>query len=317
MLTRAYQITTEEAFLKSAALALEPFKRDIFDGGVSTPVGEDGLFFQDDAIYPATYVFTGCVFALLGLYDYVTLVDDADIRQLIERCLKTLHSLFDEFDAGFWTRRDLDTRQLAAPEHLLLQARLLATLAKVSGCEHCGMLASRWEGYQKRTVSRLRFRVSTRFRQMSQKIGNSWQRTFFPKEKRAGQQVRVAVTVFGFPSMGGTRAVLAGVAQAMSGIWQIEYLTQAVYPHTEPFVIHKFGTKPMAPWQFPAVWLYVLAGARKLLSLLHHQAGYSIIMPQDGVYSAAFSAIAGRLAGVRVVCIDHGSLTLLDSRAFR
>jgi len=73
----------------------------------------------------------------------------------------------------------------------------------------------------------------------------------------------------------------------------------------------------MHPWQFPAVWLYFLAGFRKLISLMRHGANYDIILPQDGVFTGAFAALFAKLAGIRVVCIDHGNLTLLKSRTYR
>src|SRR5215472_7345709 len=40
-------------------------------------------------------------------------------------------------------------------------------------------------------------------------------------------------------------------------------------------------------------------------------------MPQDGVFTAAFAAIAGKLAGVRVVSMDHSTLTWARNRLYR
>jgi glycosyltransferase involved in cell wall biosynthesis len=44
---------------------------------------------------------------------------------------------------------------------------------------------------------------------------------------------------------------------------------------------------------------------------------YQLILPQDGVATGAFAALAGWLTGVRTVCMDHGSITLLNNPAFR
>ena len=62
-----------------------------------------------------------------------------------------------------------------------------------------------------------------------------------------------------------------------------------------------FGRAWMKPWYFPQVWFYMLAGACKLLSLMHQGASYGLIIPQDGVFSGALAAFIGRLTGVRVV----------------
>jgi glycosyltransferase involved in cell wall biosynthesis len=315
ILVRAYQLTGDGAWLDGARRVVRSFEEDIFDGGVCAPVGSDGIFFEEVTVYPAAHSLTGCLSALLALYEYVAVANDVHIAQLIDRGLNTLHGLLCEFDSGFWTRSDLLHRRLSSEAELLLQAQLLADLANCSQCEHCSALASRWRRYPHRLLGRLRFLVTSNFTQASHAFWCRWQRKLFPR--KASELVRVCVPVFGFPVMGGTRAVLTGIAKIMSDIWDFEYLTQDVGPHEDELVIHKFGTKRMAPWQFPAVWLYVLAGFCKLVSLLRRNAGYTLILPQDGVYSATFAALAARLAGIRVVCIDHGNLTLLDSLAFR
>jgi len=316
-LVRAYHLTAEEAFLQGAALALEPLRRDIFEGGVSAPLGESGIFFQDEAAYPATHVFTGCAFALLGLYEYLAVVEDPDAAQLVERCWQALRSTLSEFDTGFWTRPALSSRQLATPAQLLLQAKLLALLAGYSGWQDIADRARRWAMYPRRPLSRLRSWLSRRWAGFSGVLASKRQRKSPSSPDADARTTRVAVSVYGFPSLGGTRAVLAGLAQVTSDIWHIEYITQEVIPHTEPFIIHKFGTRHMEPWQFPAVWFYVLTGWYKTRALLRRGAGYTVILPQDGVYSAFFSALAARVAGVRVVCIDHGNLTLLYNRPYR
>jgi glycosyltransferase involved in cell wall biosynthesis len=73
----------------------------------------------------------------------------------------------------------------------------------------------------------------------------------------------------------------------------------------------------MAPTQFPSVWRYVFTGWRKLITLMRKGANYQVILPQDGVYTATFAALTAKLAGVRVVCIDHGQLTLLKNARYR
>src|SRR5579875_3356388 len=80
--------------------------------------------------------------------------------------------------------------------------------------------------------------------------------------------LRVCVVLPAFPVAGGMRSVLARIALVTSDSWQIEYLPQYVGPNSEGLTIHRFGTRRMAPWQFPAIWLYCFAGFCKLMSLL-------------------------------------------------
>jgi glycosyltransferase involved in cell wall biosynthesis len=142
-------------------------------------------------------------------------------------------------------------------------------------------------------------------------------RTALFRTRQALPVARVCIALPAFPVTGGIRTVLAGVAQATADIWQIEYMAHSLGPNPDKLVIHRFGTKYMASWQFPSVWLYVITGFRKLISLMHDGADYDVILPQDGIYTAAFAALAAKLTGVRVICIDHGSLTFLKNRAYR
>jgi glycosyltransferase involved in cell wall biosynthesis len=113
------------------------------------------------------------------------------------------------------------------------------------------------------------------------------------------------------------RSVLAGVAQVMGDQWKMVYLTHHKGQRAEGLEIETFGRRVASPWYFPFVWLYCLAGGSKLFALLRRGPGYDLILPQDGVHSAAFAALVGKMAGVRVVCMDHGNVTLLDNPTFR
>lgn len=316
VLLRGYQITQEESLLAAARGIVRTFERDVFDGGVSTPIGEDGIFFQQIAVYPASHQLCGFLFAMLGLYDYLSFTGDGLVERLIQRALVSIHHLLEEFDLGYWTRTDLLSGNLSSSAELMLQITLLKALAGQSGCTHCFRLASRWQKYRKNSGARLRSLVERKLHSSSRAVFAWGRARFFPEAPQQGT-LRVCVPVYGFPVMGGTRAVLANMAEVMRGRWDIEYLTQRVEPHGEDLVVHAFGTKCMAPWQFPAVWFYAVAGGCKLLALLRHTQGYHLIMPQDGVFTAAFAAIAAKIAGVRVVCIDHGNLTLLENQAYR
>lgn len=316
VLLRAYQLTHEEAFFEVARRVVRIFERDILDGGVSAPVGADWIFFEEVAVYPAAHTLSGFIFALFGLYDYVALTGDVQIEKLIQRGIATMHDLLDEFDAGFWTRSDLLHRRLASSSHLTLQVMLLESLAKYSDCDRCSALASRWKGYQRQLGTRLRYVIASHCANYVRALWSRVQAALFPKPQ-VSPDIRVCVPLNAFPVTGGIRAVLAGVAQATADVWQLEYLTRQVGSHADGFVIHRFGTAKMFPWQFPPVWLYVLAGFQKLVSLMYHGSNYYVILPQDGVFTGVFAALAGKLAGVRVVCIDHGSLTLLKSRSYR
>jgi glycosyltransferase involved in cell wall biosynthesis len=316
VLVRAYQLTSKEVFLEVAHRAVRTFELDILDGGVCTPIGENGIFFEEIAVYPASHALGGFMFALIGLYDYVALTSDTRIEELIPRAIATLHALLDEFDVGFWICTDLLHRQLASPIHFTLQTMLLNVLAGCSNCEYCSTLASRWKGYQSQHLSRLRYQINHAYASLNRAFWHHIQTRFFPRVQ-ASQFLRVCVPIRGFFVSGGTCSVVAGIARITSDIWQMEYLMQRIGDGADKCIFHKFGTKNMSPWQFPMVWLYFLAGLRKLISLLHQGRRYQVLLPQDGLFTTAFASLAGKITGVRTVCIDHGGLKLLNDRMYR
>ena len=325
VLVRAYQLTQESAFLEVARRAVRTFDRDILDGGVSTPLGSDGIFFEEVAVYPAAHMLSGFIFALFGLYDYVALTGDPKVKILISCSLATLHSLLDEFDVGFWTRSDLLHRHLSTDSQLVLQSMLLEALSSYSGCVHCSTIASRWKDYQLRFGSRLRYLITSRGSHFGRVLAHRVRALLLHRayispalaQPALGSPIRVCAPITAFPVMGGMRTGLTAVYQVTRDIWQMEFLTQHVGPDADELIIHQFSTSKMGPWQFPNVWFYFLAGCRKLISLLRHGADYGLLLPQDGVFTSAFAALVAKLVGVRVVCMDYGNMTLLHSRHYR
>jgi glycosyltransferase involved in cell wall biosynthesis len=312
VLMRAFQLTQDEAFLDVAYRVARTFELDVLDGGVNVPVGTDGIFFEEVAVYPAAHTLSGFVFALFGLYDYVALAGDTRFEKLIQRGLTTMHSLLEEFDAGFWTYAELLQRRLASPTHLAHQVTLLEALARNTSCDRCSAVAARWRKYQRQPGSRLRYQIASRCHRLLGQV----QTALFPRPQIL-PSTQVCIPISAFPMMGGVLTVLEGIAHVMKDRWHIEYLTQHIGPGAEKYTIRRFGSRRMVPWSFPFVWLYVLSGARKIFSLMRKRGGYHVIMPQDGVATAALAGLAGKLTGVRVVCIDHGDLSLFTDRIRR
>lgn len=174
VLIRAYRLTGKEVFLQVARRAVRTFELDIRDGGVKTSIGDDGVFFEECASYPASHILNGYISSLFGLYDYIAITGDAYIAALIQRSLATLHTLIDQFDTGYWSRYDLLHKFLAPRFYHNKHSLLLEALARYSNCEHCVALAARWRGYQHSLRCRLCYflvRRFTRYRRGLQHFG--------------------------------------------------------------------------------------------------------------------------------------------------
>lgn len=318
VLLRAFQLSDRESFLQAARHAVLAFELDILDGGVSVSIGDEGVFFEELAIYPAAHVLNAHIIALFGLYDYVTFTHDNKIEALIQRGLDTLHTMFDEYDTGYWTRYDLLHKRLAPWSYHSFHTTLIEVLAGYSGCEHCLALATRWTKYRHHPGCRLHYWVTHYARAWcDSKLKPRLRRLIFHTNGEIKQTlpVRICVPITAFPLAGGMRSVLADVAEIMNNRWKMVYLTHHKGERSEGLEIETFGRKVASPWHFPFVWLYCLAGGSKLFAMLR-RSSYDLILPQDGVYSAAFAALIGKMAGVRAVCMDHGKIPLLDTSSF-
>jgi glycosyltransferase involved in cell wall biosynthesis len=330
VLARAYRLTNDTAYLQTAQRAARAFELDIFDGGVCAPVGSEGLFFEEVAAYPAAHHLSACLIALRGLYDYLAVTDDAQIAALVQRCLAALSALAPLFDTGYWSRADLASRRLADAATHALHIVLLKTLAHASGDAAWASLAERWVRYQHSPRARLRCWLASKAGRVRERLG-VWIRRGFWRGAGAARQsdqqtseledkrkdkLRVCVPITAFPLPGGIRTVLAGVAQATADEWNMEYLTRHVGPNPDCLTIWSFSKTLTVPAGFPNVWLYVLAGWWRLLVLLR-QRRYQVVISQDGLYTGTFAALAARMAGIRVVCMDHGTIKLPYSASYR
>ncbi|HEV2655402.1 MAG TPA: glycosyltransferase [Ktedonobacteraceae bacterium] len=311
-LARAYALTGEELLLSLMRRVLCTYALDILDGGIAAPIGAQGVFFERVAVYPAQHELAGCLIALIGLYDYVTVTDDERARELAARALTTLHQLLASFDAGYWTYSDLAQRQLSSPSLLALHYTLLAAVGHYADCTHCVELARRWQSYVYSPIARLRYRINAGTARLGHGLLAVARRALLPIAPREEEALRVCVPVAAFPLTGGIRSVLAKIAAVMEDRWRLEYITQHLGPDADKYSIHRFGTALMSPRLFPTFWLYMAAGLHKLISLQRSGAHYQVMLPQDCGFTAAFAVLASQLLDTRVVCIDHGVLSLLE-----
>jgi glycosyltransferase involved in cell wall biosynthesis len=331
VLSRAYWLTGDEAFLKCADRVLHSFALDILDGGVGAPAGGAGLVFEQVAVYPAAHVLSGFLQGLLGLQDVRLLPATAEAAALVERGHTTLHTLLEAYDTGYGTRVDLVSRALASRSQHVLHAHLLGEVGQALGCERCIRLAARWRGYSRSGPDGLRRTLARADVRSRRAVGAVARRLVFRAPRRHGAPsvpelpAHVCVPITAYPVAGGMRSVLSGWMRAMEGVWRMEFLARSVGANPEGHRITSFAPRPRrfglrlwmtSPQLYPNVLLYVLTGFRGLTRLLRRTPDCALVLPQDGIWTAAFATLAARLAGVRVVTVDHGNIQDLFNSAY-
>jgi len=163
ILLRGYQMTGNEILAQKAKLALESFRCEVKDGGI---LGNwNGLPCYEE--YPALnqpHVLNGFIFALWGIWDYCRVFpQDREARQLWDEGIKTLKSIVEQFDIGYWTCYDLLHQQknkpvvnVATQHYHWIHIRQMQVMGKITGDAYFFDVAKRWERYAKNRMNSVR-----------------------------------------------------------------------------------------------------------------------------------------------------------------
>lgn len=144
LLVRAYQESGEQKYLDAAKRAVYFMLVPIEDGGVSIQEGED-LIFKEYTERPI--VLNGWIFSLWGLFDYVKMTGDENIRAAYEKSLATLERYIPHYDLGYWTRYDYSER-ITAPSYHKLHIDQFTVMYDLTGHEIFKTYLEKFRKYQ-------------------------------------------------------------------------------------------------------------------------------------------------------------------------
>jgi hypothetical protein len=160
LLTRLYQRTGSPHTAEVARLGARSFCYPVEEGGVVSEMRSGALFIEEVAAEPAIQVLNGCLYGLFGLYEYVQVFDDREVREALARCVRGVEEALPLFDMGWWSRYSLGLRWHAAPFYYhdvhIEQLRHLAVLLDRPQFEEW---ARRWAAYRQSRSNRWRRRV--------------------------------------------------------------------------------------------------------------------------------------------------------------
>ncbi|EDV24314.1 uncharacterized protein TRIADDRAFT_27335 [Trichoplax adhaerens] len=113
-LTRAFHLTKEYKYLRTALLATKPFHIPASEGGVLATVFGTYKFYEEYPTKIPLLVLNGFIYSLFGLYDLKSAVEDvnahnitSDAAELYRDGIRTLKNLLPLYDAGSDTFYDL------------------------------------------------------------------------------------------------------------------------------------------------------------------------------------------------------------------
>lgn len=147
LLFRAYASTREEAYLHTALRALEPFTRDISNGGVTFFRGRD-VFFEEYAGCP-THILPGHILSAYAIWEATRYRFAAkDLEDIHEAAVATLLRWLPLYDAGGWSFYQLavrnGVRHYAPITYHQTNIALLSVYSSMTGRDEFAKMSANW-----------------------------------------------------------------------------------------------------------------------------------------------------------------------------
>lgn len=155
-LARAFILTKDEKWLISAKKAMEFMIIPLEHGGTLL-IDKQDYYLEEypDQLGGKRSVLNGWIFSLFGIYDYLKLVDDGNVRDIFNKSVSTLKKHLNDYDLGYWSYYD-KTGRVASPAYHDLHIALLKTLADLTGEIYFKQVADKWEGYAGKNFNSIR-----------------------------------------------------------------------------------------------------------------------------------------------------------------
>ncbi len=109
---RLYQILGDENLLETAKKAYNFLGVEFENGGVRRYDENGDLWFEEYPSKQPSFVLNGFIYALFGLIDLYRVTGFETVKQDIDACIQTLKKNIHRFDTGYWSRYDLQKKEL-------------------------------------------------------------------------------------------------------------------------------------------------------------------------------------------------------------
>lgn len=167
LLIRAFVEYKDQAYLEAARKAVKFMLRPIRQGGTARYDGRY-VYFREFTNKPE--VLNGWIFSLFGLYDYLKVMPDEQVRDAYMRSVVTLAVSLRAFDCSFWSKYDSRTK-IASPFYHRLHIALLCVMQKITGMEVYREYADKWHIYEKRFFGKSKAFIVKAWQKLREKRG--------------------------------------------------------------------------------------------------------------------------------------------------
>jgi hypothetical protein len=150
---RAFLATSDGRWAEAAVAAVQPLLANNGRLGLVTDTSA-GPVLEEAATDPPSHILNGWIFALWGLWDVATALDNRAARSLFDQSARALSRMLVEYDVGWWTRYSLFpplAPDLAKPFYHAIHVAQMYPLHAMTGSSVFAEAAERWKGYDRLT----------------------------------------------------------------------------------------------------------------------------------------------------------------------
>ncbi len=170
-----YQGHILSAFVRAAELLKKGSYADMANKVYSSfaiPLGEPygfrnedkfGLWFEEAPIMPPNHILNGYIFAIWGIRDFYIHSGADDVRDVWNKCVKTLVNALPEYDSGFWSYYNMEKKIASYNYHRNVHIPQLRAMYRLTGQENFRKTAGRWEKYSASWHCRIRKKMAQTF----------------------------------------------------------------------------------------------------------------------------------------------------------
>ncbi|HHS12414.1 MAG TPA: hypothetical protein ENN03_01455 [bacterium] len=158
LLVRAHALTGHSRYSETAESALDVLFTPVEQGGTLRHFSDGHAWLEE---YPLpgrmTGVLNGCLFALIGIYEFARSRNSHTAQKLFENVMMGLYAHLKDFDTGFWTYYDLSCPpRIASVAYHRNHFRLLDILWIYTGDQRLHEYSTRWKKYAGSPLCRIR-----------------------------------------------------------------------------------------------------------------------------------------------------------------
>jgi len=155
LLIRIYKLTKDKKYRDTAEKAFLSIKTEVADGGVTFTDKDENIWIEEYLVETPTHVLNGFMWALFGVYDYLLLSEEKEVKRLFDRFVETLIKNLTQYDLGYWSLYDLSNdglRNIASHFYHRLHIVQLNIMYYLTSINTFKEYADKWDRYWNNTV---------------------------------------------------------------------------------------------------------------------------------------------------------------------